>query len=212
MPPERQTLRTQRRLDEVDEAARRVIVRKGLRSTTMRDISREGGFTTGVLTHYFPDKDALIVGVFSSASEHWLEGVRASLAAAESAQERLAVIVSLGIPADPDERREWRLWAEMWSYAGWNPEFADHVVATDALWEQELRGVLEQVVAAELLPAGLDVEVQARVLARLIDGLGLRSLLSGRWAEARATLIGHLAAIGLADRVVRALEALAKPE
>jgi AcrR family transcriptional regulator len=67
MPPERQTLRTQRRLDEVDEAARRVIVRKGLRSTTMRDISREGGFTTGVLTHYFPDKDALIVGVFSSA-------------------------------------------------------------------------------------------------------------------------------------------------
>jgi TetR/AcrR family transcriptional regulator, transcriptional repressor of bet genes len=212
MPPERQTLKTQRRLDEVDEAARRVIVRKGLRSTTMRDISREGGFTTGVLTHYFPDKDALIVGVFSSASEHWLEGVRASLAAAESAQERLAVIVSLGIPADPDERRQWRLWAEMWSYAGWNREFADHVVATDALWEQELRGVLEQVVAAELLPADLDVKIQARVLARLIDGLGLRSLLSGRWAEARATLIGHLAAIGLAEPVVRALDALAEPE
>ena len=212
MPPERPTLKTQRRLDEVDEAARRVIVRKGLRATTMRDISREGGFTTGVLTHYFPDKDALIVGVFSSASEHWLEGVRASLAAAESAQERLAVIVSLGIPADVDERRQWRLWAEMWSYAGWNRDFADHVVATDALWEQELRGVLEQVVAAKLLPADLDVEIQARVLARLIDGLGLRSLLSGRWAEARATLIGHLAAIGLAEPVVRELDALAKPE
>jgi AcrR family transcriptional regulator len=212
MPPERQTLRTQRRLDEVDEAARRVIVRKGLRSTTMRDISREGGFTTGVLTHYFPDKDALIVVVFSSASEHWIERVRNSLAEAESAQDRLAVIVSLGIPADPDERREWRLWAEMWTYAGWNSEFADHIVATDALWEQELRGVLEQAVAAKLLPAGLDVEVQARVLARLIDGLGLRSLLSGRWAEARATLIGHLAAIGLAQPAVRALHALAEPE
>ena len=96
MPPEdRQTARTQRRLVEVDEAARRVIVRKGLRSTTMRDISREGGFTTGVLTHYFPDKDALIVGVFSSASESWIELVRESLASAKTAQQRLAVIVSL---------------------------------------------------------------------------------------------------------------------
>jgi AcrR family transcriptional regulator len=210
MAPERQTVRTQRRLDEVDEAARRVIVRKGLRSTTMRDISREGGFTTGVLTHYFPDKDALIVGVFSSVSQSWIEGVRASLAEAASARDRLAVIVELAIPADADERREWRLWAEMWSYAGWNTSFAEHIIETDAQWEHELRGVLEQAIAEQLLPK-LDVAVQARILARLIDGLGLRSLLSGRWDEARATLVAHLAAIGLERKTVRALERLAKP-
>src|SRR3954468_4676426 len=128
MAPERQTVRTQRRLNEVDEAARRVIVRKGLRSTTMRDISREGGFTTGVLTHYFPDKDALIVGVFSSASDAWITRVREAFAAAGSAEEQLGVVVRLGIPSDPDERREWRLWAEMWSYAGWNEEFAAYIV------------------------------------------------------------------------------------
>ncbi|HEX7297597.1 MAG TPA: TetR/AcrR family transcriptional regulator [Solirubrobacteraceae bacterium] len=210
MAPERQTVRTQRRLNEVDEAARRVIVRKGLRSTTMRDISREGGFTTGVLTHYFPDKDALIVGVFSSASQSWIEGVRASLAEAATAQERLAVIVELAIPADPDERREWRLWAEMWSYAGWNTSFAEHIIETDALWEQELGGVLKQAIGERLLPK-LDVAAQARILARLIDGLGLRSLLSGRWDEARATLVAHLAAIGLDPGTVRALESLAQP-
>ncbi len=212
MPRERQTLKTQRRLSEVDEAARRVIIRKGLRSTTMRDISREGGFTTGVLTHHFPDKDALIVGVFSSASQSWLARVRASLAAADSSQERLAVIVSLGVPGDPDERREWRLWAEMWSYAGWNRSFADHIVDTDALWEHELREVLEEAIGEGLLPASLDVDTQARILARLIDGLGLRSLLSNRWSEARATLVAHLASIGLAPDVVEALEGLVGPD
>jgi TetR/AcrR family transcriptional regulator, transcriptional repressor of bet genes len=205
MTEPRQTSRSERRLLEVDEAARRVIIRKGLKATTMRDISREGGFTTGVLTHYFPDKDALIVGVFSSASDDWIARVRAAFSSARSAEEMLRAVVALGIPADPDERREWRLWSEMWSYAGLNPDFAEYIVETDALWEAELRAVLERAVAERLLPKALDVRVQALVLARLIDGLGLRSLLSGRWDDARATLVAHLASLGLPKAVVARL-------
>jgi AcrR family transcriptional regulator len=208
MADARHTPRSRRRLLEVDEAARRVIIRKGLKAATMRDISREGGFTTGVLTHYFPDKDALIVGVFSSASDNWITRVREALAAAATAEEQLRAVVALGIPADADERREWRLWAEMWSYAGWNEEFAEYIVETDALWEAELRGVLQRAVDAGLLGDDLDVAVQARVLARLIDGLGLRSLLSGRWDEARATLVAHLGSLGLPDAVVARLRDL----
>ena len=203
-----QTPRSQRRLREVDEAARQVIIRKGLKAATMRDISREGGFTTGVLTHYFPDKDALIVGVFSSASDAWIIRVREAFGAARTAEDQLRAFVTVGIPADPDERREWRLRAEMWSYAGWNEEFAAYIVETDALWEAELRGVLGRAVEAGLLDAGIDVAVQARVLARLIDGLGLRSLLSGRWDEARATLVAHLGSLGLPDDVVGRLHDL----
>ena len=36
------------------DAARRVIARKGLEATTLRDIAREGGFTTGVVTPLLP--------------------------------------------------------------------------------------------------------------------------------------------------------------
>ena len=61
--------------------------------------------------------------------------------------------------------------------------------------------MLGRVVEAGLLDAGIDVEVQARVLARLIDGLGLRSL-CGRWDEARATLVAHLGSLGLPEDVV----------
>ena len=68
--------RSQRRRREVCDAARRVIARNGLEVTTLRDISREGGFTTGVVTHYFPDKQAVIVGAFAAASDDWLAEVR----------------------------------------------------------------------------------------------------------------------------------------
>lgn len=56
----RATERSERRRREVCDAARRVIARNGLEVTTLRDISREGGFTTGVLSHHFPDKKAII--------------------------------------------------------------------------------------------------------------------------------------------------------
>jgi AcrR family transcriptional regulator len=60
--------RSERRRREVCQAALRVITREGLEVTTLRDISREGGFTTGVLSHYFPDKEAVIAGAFAAAS------------------------------------------------------------------------------------------------------------------------------------------------
>jgi AcrR family transcriptional regulator len=205
MTPDTMSLRARDRIHEVDEAAREVIVRKGLAATTMRDISRQGGFTTGVLTHYFPDKEALIVGVFASASRDWIERVRTALAATATARERVIEVVSLAIPEDRAERRSWRLWSEMWSYASGNPSFAQYVIKTDAIWEEELREVLRQSVIDGLLPAELDAEVHARLLCRLVDGLGQRCVLSGRWREARRTLIAHLAAIGLAEDLVREL-------
>jgi hypothetical protein len=86
----------------------------------------------------------------------------------------------------------------MWTYAGRHPEFAVQLVATDALWEAEIRAALESARGAGVIGA-VDVDVEAAVLARLIDGLGLRAWLSGRWAEARRLLVRHLATLGVTE-------------
>jgi AcrR family transcriptional regulator len=190
--------RSERRRREVCDAARRVIARNGLEVTTLRDISREGGFTTGVLSHHFPDKKAVIAGAFAAASEDWIVRVRESLGGAASAGEMLEALVRAAIPDDPERREEWRLWAEMWTYAGRHPEFAVQLVATDALGEAEIRAALESARGAGVIGA-VDVDVEAAVLARLIDGLGLRAWLSGRWAEARRLLVRHLATLGVTE-------------
>jgi AcrR family transcriptional regulator len=187
--------RSQRRRREVCDAARRVIARNGLEVTTLRDISREGGFTTGVVTHYFPDKQAVIVGAFAAASDDWLAEVRARVADAGDAAGALVAIVQVAIPVDPVRRSEWRLWAEMWAYAGRDPEFAAQLVETDARWEREIRTVLARAGEEGVLP-GIDADREAPLLARLIDGLGLRAWLSGRWPQARAQLVIHLAELG----------------
>ena len=113
--------------------------------------------------------------------------------------------MAVAVPREPERRAEWRLWAEMWTYAGRDRAFVAELEAADALWEDEIRAMLERVRDEGLLPAGLDIGVQTAVLARLVDGLGLRAWLSGAWEPARALLIGHLGALGLPPRVVAAL-------
>jgi AcrR family transcriptional regulator len=199
--------RSGRRFDEIAAAAKRVIIREGLEATTMRDIAREGGFTTGVLTHHFPDKQALIAGVFAATSRAWIAEARAALQVATTVPELLSAFVAVAVPRDRERREEWRLWAEMWTYAGRDRAFVAELEAADALWEAEIRAMLERVRDEGLLPPAIDLDIQAAVLARLVDGLGLRAWLSGGWEPARNLLIGHLASLGLPMRVVAGLAA-----
>ena len=171
-------------------AARSVIVRQGLEATTLRDIAREGGFTTGVVTHYFPDKTAVIVGTFTFAADEWNALVVREVIELPTAEEALVSLVRVSIPTDPVYRSEWRLWSEMWTYAERDPDFAERLVDSDAAWERFVRDVLVRAADAGLIRSDLDVDTEAAVFARLVDGLGLRSSLDrpvgGRPPPARA--------------------------
>jgi AcrR family transcriptional regulator len=182
---------------EVIDAARRVIRNQGLEATTLRKIGREAGFTTGVVTHYFPDKRAVIVSCFEAASYEFMGTVRRDLAAAGGVEERIAILATAAVPDDREARAEWRLWSEMWSYAAGDPEFRGVVVRTDAAWEEMIREVLVEGKRDGKLRADVDPVAEAGILARLIDGLGIRAWLSGDWAGARRLLVHHLASLGL---------------
>ncbi len=119
----------------------------------------------------------------------------------------LSAFVAVAVPREPERREEWRLWAEMWTYAGRDRAFGAELEAADALWEREIHAMLGRVRDEGFLPADLDLDMEAAVLARLVDGLGLRAWLSGSWEQARSLLIGHLASLGLPLRVIAGLAA-----
>jgi AcrR family transcriptional regulator len=194
------------RMAAAADAARRVIIRNGLEATTLRDIAREGGFTTGVLTHHFADKRDVIVAAFAEASRDFIAWARAELESARTLEELVAALLRLAVPADGDRRAEWRLWAEMWVYAGRDHEFAEQVEATDAVWTELVRSVLERCRDEGRLRPGVDLDLEAEILNRLIDGLGLRAWLSHDWESPRVCFEQHLCTLGL-DREVAAARA-----
>jgi AcrR family transcriptional regulator len=187
-------------------AARRAIIRKGIEAT-MRDIASEGGFTTGLVSHYFPDRRSVIVGAFAGASDEFVRTVRETFASAPDTRALLVSFMEVALSDRPERQAEWRLWAEMWAYAGRDREFANLVERTDTLWARELEHMVSRLVSDGMLRPDLDAAAQATILARLVDGLGLRAWLTGNWDGARGALASHLESLGLPARLASRLSA-----
>jgi AcrR family transcriptional regulator len=197
------------RREEVLEHARRVIMRDGLEATSLRRIAREGGFTTGVLTHYFADKSELISACFEWTMRTWLDRVEGEIRDAPTAEDSVCRFVSVAVPHAAERHGEWRLWLNFVGTGAGDRQMADLLVETDLRWEALVTETLARWHEAGLVAPRLPDEQEALILARLGDGLGLRALMTGDWDDARRTLVAALGAIGLPDEVAR--RALAPP-
>jgi AcrR family transcriptional regulator len=197
------------RREQVLLHAQRVIMRDGLEGTSLRRIAREGGFTTGVLTHYFADKSELISACFEFTMNTWLDRVEREIRDAPTAEESICRFVVIAIPHAPERHGEWRLWLNFVVTAAGDPDLAKLLIGTDQRWESLVTESLARWHVAGLVHPALSDQQQALVLARLGDGLGLRALVTGDWDEARNSLVATLSAIGLPAEV--AARALARP-
>ena len=74
------------RREELLEAVWRVIARDGMEGTTIRAIAKETGWSTGVLAHYFGDKDDIISSALRLAYMWARWTVRKGLAVSEEAE------------------------------------------------------------------------------------------------------------------------------
>jgi AcrR family transcriptional regulator len=192
------------RRTEVLDHARHVIMRDGLGTTSLRRISREGGYTTGVLSHYFADKRELISTCFEWTMMNWLDRAQGELEGAPTAEESVCTYVRIAIPHAPERQAEWRLWLDFCGSAVGDPELAQVLLRVDGRWDATTAQALARWQAAGLLRSELPVAEHAGTLVRLIDGLGLRSLVTGDWDAARRGFVDTLRTLGLSDELAAA--------
>ena len=108
------------RREEIAEAAWRVIEREGLAGADLREIAREAGHTTGVITHYFRDKRELMTFAFGLLVDR--STARMARASAEAGLlEALAQI----LPLDEERRRETAVWLALVSASLTDPQLAE---------------------------------------------------------------------------------------
>src|SRR4028118_2322911 len=108
-----------KRREEIAEATWRVIERAGPDGANMREIAREAGHTTGVVTHYFRDKRELMAFVFGLVVDRSTS--RMARAAAEAGiTEALAQL----LPLDAERRRETTVWLALMSASLTDPDLA----------------------------------------------------------------------------------------
>lgn len=95
---------------EIADAACEVILRVGLERTSLNDIAREQGYTTGVLRHYFHDKEELLLFTKNRLFDNMFKQMRAA-AESEQGVDRLTAMALENVPATPKAVKMWRVLA-----------------------------------------------------------------------------------------------------
>jgi AcrR family transcriptional regulator len=156
---------------EVAKAAWQVIIREGLDRTSMRAIAQELGSSTGVVTHYFRDKEELILFALGLV----FENVAAEMEARSQGQQgidRLEQMMFVALPLEQIDRDDWKVWVAFLGYSIGR----EHLVKEHRKRYDLLRQIISQELAdlqtAQLIRADLDLTLEANAFIALVDGIG----------------------------------------
>lgn len=156
---------------EVTEAAWRVIIREGLDRTSMRAIAQEIGCTTGVLTHYFRDKDELMLLVLEQVFENLFKDIEACKEAVHGI-ERLEQIILVALPLEPSGSEGWQIWIAFLGYAIGHEKLIKKHQKRYELLNQYISQELTDLQIANLIREDIDCTLEANALIALVDGIG----------------------------------------
>lgn len=174
---QQRSLPAQDRCIEVAEAAWRVIARDGLKRASMRNIAREMGCTTGVLSHYFRDKDALLrftlEQVIDAVAQHTAEHPDAG----KSRSSYCAYLLTL-LPVDAEGLEYWRAWIDFVGTAVHHKDMNDLHAKAYEQFRKDTRLHLSALQDNAELSRDADIAELANVVICFIDGLGLHASLS----------------------------------
>ena len=157
----------------IDHAARRtalaevaadLVATGGAEAATVRAVAAAAGFSTKAVTHYFPDKRALMLLTY----RHAALSSQARTDASQPAQGGdIAALLRALLPTDPKVERDWRVWFSFWGLAIADPEFA-------AEQRERMRNFVDQIaviLAADRRCAHLAPEQRPVVASALLAAL-----------------------------------------
>ena len=166
-----------------------MIAAEGLEGVTMRKIATEAGCTTGRLTHYFADREALILASLRASYDVTGDRARQTIARNTSAQEKLLQFVEEMLPADEERLREWKVWIAFWSAATVDPTLAAENDARHEAWADELAEYVKGAAPSA------NAREEADLLIGLINGVGLHAAVNptkSNLKRARSLLRAHI--------------------
>jgi len=158
-----------RRREEIARLAVRVIQQEGAESATVRRIARVGGFSIGVLTHYFRDKDELVGFAFQWLARQSFADLDAAVAGAAPGLTRLRTALEFMVPATATPSFI-RVWLSLWGGAMHNPALARIHRDYYARWRRYLRRYLAEAVDRGEVPAPPSLRDATDLLTAAVDG------------------------------------------
>lgn len=158
-----------RRREDIARLVVQVIQTEGLEHATMRRIANVGGFTIGVLAHYFKDKDQLIGFAFDWIARQTFAELDAVIAAVPPGLPRVRAALEYMVP-QPGAGSFIAVWLGLWSGATRNPALARTHGEYYRQWRRRLRRYLADAERRGHAAPGQPIEETTDLLTAAIDG------------------------------------------
>lgn len=113
MSPSKEAVVQEFRIRSIQEAAMRVIARKGMSAATMADIANEAGIAKGTIYLYFRDRDALVTKTFETAIGELHARIDEALAIDRPIHEKIRAMMSAQIRYFNDNAEFFRLYMSL---------------------------------------------------------------------------------------------------
>jgi AcrR family transcriptional regulator len=146
---------------------------EGLSAVTLRRVAADLGVTPGLVSHYFSAAEQLITAAFRAAAVADLTEARARIDAAPTAVTKMDALMDYVLDDSSDDASA--LWLEAWSLGRRNAPLAAEANELTAEWLDCIAEIVGTGVADGEFHVA-DIEVAARRLLTMIDGLGAQKV------------------------------------
>ncbi|PZF59966.1 TetR/AcrR family transcriptional regulator [Curtobacterium sp. MCSS17_008] len=153
------------------DAARSVIVQRGVGATGLRDIAAAADVSVGTVTYHFGSVAEILNEVVVLETERFYGAIVAAVDAEPDAVAGLRMLVEPLFGDTEQVRQHWRIWSDYWTAVVRRPEVAAEYAERIRVWEACLVRVLERGLAAGVFRTDEAPEVVALRLAAYSDGV-----------------------------------------
>ena len=149
----------------------------GYVGTTLAQIALRAGVSTGLVAHYFGDKDGLLDAAFRSLATRVGNQVRARLRQVGTPRGRIQAVIDANLAPEEFEQRTGTAWLAFWGQV----LHVESLKRVQSVYQRRMLSNLRSSLK-KLVPAD-EAQRLAAMIAAMIDGVWLRAALSG-WREA----------------------------
>ncbi|MFJ8536160.1 TetR/AcrR family transcriptional regulator [Streptomyces sp. NPDC093591] len=161
------------RREALSQAVWQVVSDSGLEGLTLRAVAAAAGCTTGMVTHYFPDKKALLAHARTEMHRRMAARIDA-LPSGATARETLYTVAEQALPLDDERHLEDVVWSQFLLTTRNDPALFGEHRRSHASWIRRLTALVDAACPEPLESADLDVRV--RTLVACLDGLALNAV------------------------------------
>lgn len=177
------------RRQAIIDATLAVASRKGLATTTVRDVAAEMGTSSGLIHHYFDTMDEVLAAAFEQAAGGDLAQAHRDVVEAGDAVEQLRTFLAFYSPAQNDGTMQ--LWLDAWSEAARRPALQAVSRRLNLEWHDLVVGILRRGDTQGTFRCP-DPEPAAWRILSVLDGLALQ-VVAHEGLVSRADAVGWAA-------------------